>query len=1417
MKKSVSICIVLAMVLSLCGIIPTSTQAASGYEYVWFPAPRVYITQLAYESYSHGSQNAIDMAPGGNVFAPFTGKIVYLDSRWGYAVLQSTDKVYYADGTLDYMTVAFMHDENISDLWVGQVISQGTAFYQAGGMGSGNPDAYADHVHLSVHRGLVNGVSSAGKYGAGDVYAFDAFYINSAKTPSIQKEGVMASGNYMTNGAPSNWGGRWKNLDDAVCSHDYSGAVTTQPSCSVDGVRTYTCSKCGDSYTETIPATGEHSYGAWFTGEEPDCLTDGYDKRVCDCGHVETRVVPMLGHSYGTMIIPGTCEDYEKIRYICARCGYAYEEYSGEVWSEIKPSGIPENQLETKTQYRYSDYVVYQTYDSELVSEDLISAEWMEQSTGSAQYVKDWPAGFKTSHELYGTYNNTATTNSETDTTKVTVNSEKIIGYIYWHWCRGTYADGPINRKTSKEQTGEFNTFHAFYSTTSPSGMTTAGDGSVTFPNGDCCRDSHWYYNTPVYAQTYTTYEKLFTYGVWEEWSDWSDTEYTASDVRKVEERTLYRSTNREYADCTWDGGVVTTKPTCTTAGVKTYTCVVCEGTKTESIAATGHDYQDGYCKNCSAEDPEYNFVTAKLQVGTVSGKPGDTVTVPVSISDNPGIAGFTFVFDYDTSAMTLTGISKAEVLQDGTFTPNVAGKTLNWFNAVNVTENGTLFNLTFKLSQSATVGDYSVTVALKDGKSTNFVNENAKAQRVTFGTGKVNVQAPVTLSFIEVVSGPTKVNYYMGDTLNTDGLTLELFYSDGSTKMVTSGFTTSGFDSDTSGEKDVKVTYEGKTAYFEVFVWPAGTCGTSLTWKIDASGTLTISGTGAMTNWTAGNAPWDAYKAEVKKLVISEGTTTIGENAFNGCTAMQSVTIPNSLKSSGLDAFKDCTALSAVHISDIGAWCAISFNRGKSNPVYYAKKVYVNNVLLTTLVIPEGTTSTANYAFIGCADITSVSLPASLKTIGTGSFNGCKGLTTVTIPEGITAIGTDAFYNCINLTKINYNAMSVADLSENNHAFGKVGINGTGITLTIGAKVQKLPAYLFYPNTSAAYAPKLTTVKFEDGSVCNTIGAYAFHNCTAITDVYYCKSQAQWDKISIGSNNEGLTGATLHTIEPKLTGITIAKMPAKTQYTTGESLDSTGLTLKLTYSDGSSKTITTGFTVSGFDSATAGTKTVTVSYEGKTATFTVIVVKPTVDENAPQIAASNEEGLAGETVTVTVTLKNNPGILNAVLTLNFDSGLELVSVEKGEALSNLVLTPPGTMQNGCNFLWDAMDEADTSNGVMLKLTFKIPEGAQTGTSYAVKFSYVDGDIADGDLKPVTVEMIGGTIEVINYRFGDVNNDGRINGTDVTLVRRYIAGGYNVEILTQAADVNKDGRINGTDVTLIRRYIAGGYGVELNP
>ena len=234
--------------------------------------------------------------------------------------------------------------------------------------------------------------------------------------------------------------------------------------------------------------------------------------------------------------------------------------------------------------------------------------------------------------------------------------------------------------------------------------------------------------------------------------------------------------------------------------------------------------------------------------------------------------------------------------------------------------------------------------------------------------------------------------------------------------------------------------------------------------------------------------------------------------------------------------------------------------------------------------------------------------------------------------------------------------------------------------------------------------------------------------------------------------------------------------------------------------------------------SRSAGTAVITASTADGSfmaqCTVTVIDDDTPVDPNAPAISIDNVTSSAGKTVEVNIALKNNPGILGASFTLSYSEELTLISAQKGEALSSLTYTAPGELSNPCRFGWDGVDESD-ADGVVLTLTFKVPDNAKQGDSYAINISYDNGSIFDNSMNAINFSIESGSIKIPEYVSGDLNDDGIINMQDVVLLRRHIIGGYNVVINDLAADVNRDGLLNMQDVVLIRRYIVGGYGVEL--
>ena len=156
-----------------------------------------------------------------------------------------------------------------------------------------------------------------------------------------------------------------------------------------------------------------------------------------------------------------------------------------------------------------------------------------------------------------------------------------------------------------------------------------------------------------------------------------------------------------------------------------------------------------------------------------------------------------------------------------------------------------------------------------------------------------------------------------------------------------------------------------------------------------------------------------------VTNLIIPDGVTEIKGRAFSGCTGLTSVTIPNSVTSIGSSAFLRCDSLTAVHINDIVAWCNIDFGGYDSNPLYYAKNLYIDGKLITELIIPESVTEIKGRAFYNCTGLTGIEIPNSVTSIGRNAFDGCTGLTSVTIPNSVTSIGTWAFSDCSGLTSV--------------------------------------------------------------------------------------------------------------------------------------------------------------------------------------------------------------------------------------------------------------------------------------------------------------------------------------------------------------------------------------------------------------
>lgn len=362
-----------------------------------------------------------------------------------------------------------------------------------------------------------------------------------------------------------------------------------------------------------------------------------------------------------------------------------------------------------------------------------------------------------------------------------------------------------------------------------------------------------------------------------------------------------------------------------------------------------------------------------------------------------------------------------------------------------------------------------------------------------------------------------------------------------------------------------------------------SGTCGENVTWTLSDDGTLTISGTGDMEDYSYGNySPFERnqsiktvviengvtsignmmfyYTTSLKSVTIPDSVTSIGNTAFAYCWGLKGITIPDSVKSIGSLAFYDCNDLTNITIPNsvivIGNSafenCDNLTNIIISNSVTdIGETAFRNCKKLTDIKLSNSLTSIPKDMFVQCYALTNVTIPNSVTSIGEQAFEYCNSLASIIIPKGVESIGSRAFTGCSSLKEIN------ADLNNQNYSsidgilFSKD--NTTLVRCPEGKKnsyeipdgVTNIGEQAFYNCTnltsmsitngvtqiggnSFAYCENLVSIGIPKSVT--SIGAGAFNQCSSLTSVYYGGTKEEWNAIDITwFGNDCLKNATVH------------------------------------------------------------------------------------------------------------------------------------------------------------------------------------------------------------------------------------------------------------------------------------------------
>ena len=362
------------------------------------------------------------------------------------------------------------------------------------------------------------------------------------------------------------------------------------------------------------------------------------------------------------------------------------------------------------------------------------------------------------------------------------------------------------------------------------------------------------------------------------------------------------------------------------------------------------------------------------------------------------------------------------------------------------------------------------------------------------------------------------------------------------SSAIVMAAATLTYFPSDTLQNIRLEISASADETGAETTTEPQVWIEDNLTWTLTADGTLTISGEGAMKDYNSDDNPSPVYNnSDVKKVVIEDGVTSIGNSAFDSCRNLTSVTIPDSVTSIGKDAFEACNSLSSItlsnNITSIGDAAFYDCSNLKSITIpdsvtSIESAVFYNCTSLTSITIPNSVTSIGSYAFSDCSSLTSITIPDSVTSIGTRVFYNCTSLTSITIPDSVTSIGYNVFESCSSLTSITIpksvtiigsgvfdkcnnltvylesgstltsNALGVDESkivsywNEDNLTW-KLDANGT---LTISG-TGAMKDYDYDSNPSPVYNNSdVKKIVIEDGVT--SIGNFAFHSCSSLPSI---------------------------------------------------------------------------------------------------------------------------------------------------------------------------------------------------------------------------------------------------------------------------------------------------------------------------
>ena len=633
---------------------------------------------------------------------------------------------------------------------------------------------------------------------------------------------------------------------------------------------------------------------------------------------------------------------------------------------------------------------------------------------------------------------------------------------------------------------------------------------------------------------------------------------------------------------------------------------------------------------------------------GYDSSSPG-TKTITVTSGDASATFEVTVLTESLTGISITTLPSKTEYHINGEFNPSGISVSASTSDGNTVTLNSD--QLIYSGFDSSSPGSKTITVSY-NGMTSSF---------------DITIMVPVSIQ----AQGYSGTAYFIGDTSNVSVSYINATYSDGITDShINSGYTVTQVDTSTAGQKNAIVDYFGVTTEVLVNVLDsynaqAGTPNledVTISFNLD-TGIMDIVGTGEfLPYYRLENVP-SSLNQKIKILNIGNGITKIpdglfykvnilesisfsntlieigngnftdnsiittlnfpeslkmiGSSSFYGFSNLQEITFHEGLETIKGQAFNECPLIKNLVLPTTLTSMTFSFHNssleslvmGGENVGFTQGRSGIGGMSAKNMTIRGGTIDTS--AFSGYTNIENVILGGSVKWSSGGQFQRCTKLVSVSIGNGITSIPGNCFSGCSSLNNV--------ILPDSIETLGESAFSGCSslTSITLSKNIKKIPNNCF---SGCGFE----TFTISDDSLIEELENVIFNGCSKLKTVYIGKnvktiggggfSGTSGVNIRINKIKDSISGspwaATNATVDwlIKATKIEIISLPSKLKYKKDEYFNGSGLAVKATYNNGTSAEIS-DYTISYPDMSSAGTKTVTITYDEQTATFDIDVI----------------------------------------------------------------------------------------------------------------------------------------------------------------------------------------------------------------